>query len=797
MGDANPIRTLRDYSKPSHEGYRNTIELLVEQRVPSFDPKAEHQLRMVQTDAHSTDFGSITTWEDLTTRFLAQFFPPGRIAKLHNDILMFQQHQDESLYDAWTCYKDLIRKWKTPTSTISDQTIANLKDQLVGNEVVRVKIPSCMSWLDAYDEPLGDLDMMEDKVKNQSPQSTQHVLSSFEVYTPPVTYLEAVEETLGTPIEEEPLDQTKLEDVGLTNHNISLSNREVSSFDEPKPQPNPLPNSPSLYVSLGEEKGPKPLIKPHSLDSFRMKEVDSLTINTPPSPHVTTFHPNDTYCYYHPCIDDPKKHYGFKPDLLGHSGSLSVDFLNFEMIEDDWRLESKEVSFLREGLNLPVWPNELKRSRAVDLKSAQVGLDSNSLCVTILRYRMAGDGVAGIKQRRRDQSSDGVKNMATASGCGRLKEDLESSTWRRLQYCKATPSLKIFYDHVNPATRRTINHSTGGKLHDRNAKESWALLEDLALYDKESWNDLRYFAKPVKVISLPQDVPSTSDHRLIELESQVQRLMEAHLTPKSSVQVNKITSSCKICSGPHDTQYCMENPKQAFVDYASLHINEAGDARLSKFEANFKQQQGEMTNKIDTFLKAINDRMTGALPSDMNDGGVMLIEIIKNYDDSSEEELGHVEGNFTYVLDFKEVMLRRGDRGFRDVGYGVGRLVVDPKRGSSRMVGLDITASRVELAAVSTYLWGTRMTLQDVRASDPILIMSYAHETYLQAHQTQLQRQEYSHSGHSHQSMRREMSDMQAELLALREQRRIARQSGPEARIPDHQEASGDADSHI
>nr|GEW93209.1 hypothetical protein [Tanacetum cinerariifolium] len=29
MGDANPIRTLKDYSKPSHEGYRNTIELPV------------------------------------------------------------------------------------------------------------------------------------------------------------------------------------------------------------------------------------------------------------------------------------------------------------------------------------------------------------------------------------------------------------------------------------------------------------------------------------------------------------------------------------------------------------------------------------------------------------------------------------------------------------------------------------------------------------------------------------------------------------------------------------------------
>nr|GEV62593.1 hypothetical protein [Tanacetum cinerariifolium] len=38
-------------------------------------------------------------------------------------------------------------------------------------------------------------------------------------------------------------------------------------------------------------------------------------------------------------------------------------------------------------------------------------------------------------------------------------------------------------------------------------------------------------------------------------------------------------------------------------------------ARLSKFEADFKQQS-EMINKIDTFLKAINDRMTGALSSD-------------------------------------------------------------------------------------------------------------------------------------------------------------------------------------
>ncbi|GKG16133.1 hypothetical protein Tco_0358456 [Tanacetum coccineum] len=39
-----------------------------------------------------------------------------------------------------------------------------------------------------------------------------------------------------------------------------------------------------------------------------------------------------------------------------------------------------------------------------------------------------GDGVAGIKRRRRDPSGDGVRDLVTALGRSRLNEDLESST---------------------------------------------------------------------------------------------------------------------------------------------------------------------------------------------------------------------------------------------------------------------------------------------------------------------------------------------------------------------------------
>ncbi|GJT53932.1 hypothetical protein Tco_0988986 [Tanacetum coccineum] len=175
-----------------------------------------------------------------------------------------------------------------------------------------VQVPRCMAWLD-YDEHVDSLSTMDNEVGVISPESTTQILPSFEEYTPPVTCLEEVEETLGTPIR-------------------------VPSFDKTKPQPQPLPNCPPLDISQGDKRGLEPPTKPHSPDSFRMKVVENLTIHTPSSSLVASSHPNDTYCYYRPCIDDPKRHYGFKPGLLGQSGSLGVNFSNLEMIENDWEL---------------------------------------------------------------------------------------------------------------------------------------------------------------------------------------------------------------------------------------------------------------------------------------------------------------------------------------------------------------------------------------------------------------------------------------------------------------------------
>ncbi|GJW73025.1 zinc finger, CCHC-type containing protein [Tanacetum coccineum] len=119
MGDENPIRTLGDYSKLSHKGNRNTIELPEGNNVVPLQSDtirlvqngcSFHGLRSEDPNQHLKDFlklvdsldldgenrertrlrlfqfslrdqasnwlerlpaGSISTWEDLTTRFLA------------------------------------------------------------------------------------------------------------------------------------------------------------------------------------------------------------------------------------------------------------------------------------------------------------------------------------------------------------------------------------------------------------------------------------------------------------------------------------------------------------------------------------------------------------------------------------------------------------------------------------------------------------------------------------------------------------------------------------------------------
>ncbi|GKA41945.1 hypothetical protein Tco_0734605 [Tanacetum coccineum] len=182
---------------------------------------------------------------------------------------------------------------------------------------------------------------------------------------------------------------------------------------------------------------------------------------------------------------------------------------------------------------------------------------------------------------------------------GELSEDMDRlkrttlkspSSWHR----PLAPSPN-FYDHVNPVTRQTIDQSAGGKLCDLSVKESWALLEDLALYDTEVVErTIRVFAK-------------------------------------GRIKSHRFASRC--LDGPHNTQYCMEDLKQAFVEYASSRTNEA------------REQVRKLNLMLESLGLVPQSFIVKFVCSKEDDGEVMFIEIIRDDDEPWNEGPNEGEGS--------------------------------------------------------------------------------------------------------------------------------------------------------
>ncbi|GJR41408.1 hypothetical protein Tco_1217092 [Tanacetum coccineum] len=168
-----------------------------------------------------------------------------------------------------------------------------------------------------------------------------------------------------------------------------------------------------------------------------------------------------------------------------------------------------------------------------------------------------------------------------------------------------------------------ISIHSDGNLRELSGKKAWEAIENFAQGQKE-WDNPPNIISEQEVANLKAQAKRFfgNDHVWVEMHREEveetigipmevepfdQKKLEdlAHFAPMQPTQVNKITTSCEICIGPHDTQYCMENPEQPFIEYASSRTNEAGEFVCTKGD----------------------------------DGDVMFIEIVKKNDNSRKEEL--------------------------------------------------------------------------------------------------------------------------------------------------------------
>ncbi|GJY78557.1 putative reverse transcriptase domain-containing protein [Tanacetum coccineum] len=208
--------------------------------------------------------------------------------------------------------------------------------------------------------------------------------------------------------------------------------------------------------------------------------------------------------------------------------------------------------------------------------------------------------------------------------------------------------------------------------------------------------------------------------------------------------------------------------------------------------------------------QALIDAVTAVLPSPPLPLLPLYLYIqlpVDHRDEIPESEQPPRKRLYLSTLGSRTVDAEERRQGIRDVGYSIRDTWVDPAEAVPEIAPMtlrEVNTRVTELAELHEHdtqdLYALLEDAQDIRMVEEEAYASreawahsirlsqathkelqthrdhvYTHETYLQAHQTQLQ--------------------LQGTLIQTQHQQRRARQPGPEARIPDHQDASGDADN--
>ncbi|GJS44235.1 hypothetical protein Tco_0569278 [Tanacetum coccineum] len=178
-----------------------------------------------------------------------------------------------------------------------------------------------------------------------------------------------------------------------------------------------------------------------------------------------------------------------------------------------------------------------------------------------------------------------------------------------------------------------IDRAFGGKLRNKNADESWEIIENLALYDHEGWDDTKEFVKLVKDITVPQGITKTPDRRLLELEDQYNFLLKGSrpAPPSSSTHnrqayVNAAYSSShpknqnespilnsfafRERTGPAPQPQALGTTFEARVrDYMAAHTE-----RMERFENTIFKQREEINGRMIEMFELLKELTTNKTP---------------------------------------------------------------------------------------------------------------------------------------------------------------------------------------
>ncbi|GKC44091.1 zinc finger, CCHC-type containing protein [Tanacetum coccineum] len=166
--------------------------------------------------------------------------------------------------------------------------------------------------------------------------------------------------------------------------------------------------------------------------------------------------------------------------------------------------------------------------------------------------------------------------------------------------------MQKIYDHVSFHIKCEINRTVAGKLRDKNVDESWKIIENLALYDHDGWNDSKDFVKPVKFILTSQNTPKMPDRILLKLEDHINFLLKGpQPVPKASSTHVPQAYVKAVSSSPHPRNL-NEPPRQNFFTFRErIGPYPQPQALETTFEARIRDYMVAHTERMERFENTI------------------------------------------------------------------------------------------------------------------------------------------------------------------------------------------------
>nr|GEW80014.1 MAK10-like protein [Tanacetum cinerariifolium] len=429
MGDENPIRTLGDYSKPSHEGYMNTIELLVGNNMV---PLRSDTIQLVQNGCSFHRLRSMDSFQGLTEKF--HHYGIGRWLQIQN----FYDHV--SFHFMCEIERVVGGKLRDKNADKSSKIIKNLalydhegwKDTGEFIKLVKaISIPQSTSK--TPDRRLLELeDQVNCLLKGSRPTPR---LSSTHI---PQAYAEAVYSNTRTIFEAQVRDY-------MAAHTKRIKRFENAIFKQLEEINDRMTEMFGLLKELTTSRAPEKLLIREEAKFPITKNVNSISLTRGEEERsektdVTTDDDFEkpTKTNRNASQEAEKDDERIAKDILVKVAEhvYPVDFVILDIKEDEKRpfilgrkaylIEDKQI------LSVGVFSTWMAfRRNTCDLGSFGEETDEITDLHQILEEILLterGDGVTSRKRRRRDLFSDNVWNLETVSGRGRLKEDLQSST---------------------------------------------------------------------------------------------------------------------------------------------------------------------------------------------------------------------------------------------------------------------------------------------------------------------------------------------------------------------------------